>query len=66
MLSHDLLKDKNRCVDILITAGNYLKNAELSKKIKNVTKSLGDKDNWAEIVNNVGMELYNKIKGGEL
>lgn len=65
LLSHDLLKDRERCIEILRMAGNYLKDKELSDEIEDAMKDISEKEkNWSSIAETIGKGLENRIKGG--
>lgn len=65
LLSHDLLKDRKRCIEILRMAGNYLKDKKLSDEIENAIKDIIEKEkNWSSIAETIGRRLENIIKGG--
>ncbi|MEK6689967.1 MAG: hypothetical protein AAB257_05165 [Nitrospinota bacterium] len=63
LLSHDLLKDKERCIEILHTTGNYLKDKKLTKEIEDTTKDIEKEKDWSSIAHGIGKRLENKIKG---
>ena len=64
LLSHDLLKDRERCAVILNMAGNYLNESDISQEIKNAIEKINKEDNWATIASEIGKKLENRIKGG--
>lgn len=65
LLSHDLLKNKERCTEILSIAGDYLKNKKLSREIEEAVEEINGTEDWSPIANGVGKKLYNKIKEGD-
>lgn len=65
LLSHDLLKDRERCIEILRMAGNYLKDKELSCEIEDAMKDINEKEkDWSSIAAPIGKRLENRVKGG--
>lgn len=62
-LSHDLLKDRERCIEILHTTGNYLKDKKLSKEIEDAIKKIEKEKDWSSIADGISKKLENTIKG---
>jgi len=62
LLSHDLLKDRERCVEILTMSGDYLNDENLSKEIKDAEKKIKEEKDWSAVASDIGKKLENKIK----
>lgn len=62
LLSHDLLSDNERCVEILILAGDHLREKDLSKKIAAAINEIKTGADWSAIASKIGKEVENKIK----
>jgi hypothetical protein len=64
LLTHDLLKERERCIKILSMTGNYLRDKKLSKKIEEAIKEIREKEkNWSSIAETLGKRLEKRIKG---
>jgi len=63
LLSHDLLSEKERCVEILSLAGDYLKDKKLSKETEAAANKIKmESSDWPAIASRIGRELENRIK----
>ncbi|WKZ15478.1 MAG: hypothetical protein QY317_16410 [Candidatus Jettenia caeni] len=62
LLSHDLLKDKNRCIDILTLVEKFLDNKELSDDIRKATEKIKAEVKWNDITYEIGKRLEYKLK----
>lgn len=63
LLSHDLLSEKERCVEILSLAGDYLKDKKLSKEIEAAANKIKmESSDWPAIASKLGGKLENRIK----
>ena len=62
LLSHDLLSEKERCVQILSLISDYLKDKKLSKKIEAAINEIKIEPDWSAIASRIGRELENRIK----
>ena len=58
LLSHDLLKDRERCIEILLMACNYVKDKKLAKEARESIKVLREKEGiWHTIAFEIGKRL---------
>ena len=64
LLSHDLLSEKERCVEILSLVGDYLKDKKLSNEIEAAANKIKMESDWPAIASKIGEKLENRIKGG--
>jgi len=62
LLSHDLLSEKERCVEILSLVGGYLKDKKLSKEIEAAANKIKMESDWPAIASRIGREIENRIK----
>jgi len=63
LLSHDLLSEKERCVEILMLVSDYLKDKKLSKEIEAAANKIKmESSDWSAIASRIGRELENRIK----
>jgi hypothetical protein len=63
LLSHDLLSEKERCVEILSLVGDYLKDKKLSKEIEAAANKIKiESSDWPAIASKIGRKLENRIK----
>jgi hypothetical protein len=63
LLSHDLLSEKERCVEILMLVSDYLKDKKLSKEIEAAANKIKmESSDWPAIASRIGRELENRIK----
>lgn len=63
LLSHDLLKGKERCMDILHVVNDYLKDGKLSEEIEDaINKIKAKNESWSEAASLIGKKLEEKIK----
>jgi len=62
MLSHDLLKDRERCLEILTICADYLSDKDWSERIDDAKRRIEEKENWSAVASNIGEELENRIK----
>ena len=63
LLSHDLLSEKERCVQILSLISDYLKDKKLSKEIEAAANKIKmESSDWPAIASRIGRELENRIK----
>lgn len=64
LLSHDLLKDRVRCIEILEMASSFINGKELLAETKNkINKLKGNGLNWPSVASELGQKLMNIIKG---
>jgi hypothetical protein len=63
LLSHDLLSEKGRCVEILMLVSDYLKDKKLSKEIEAAANKIKvESSDWPAIASKIGGKLENRIK----
>ena len=63
LLSHDLLSEKERCVEILGLVSDYLKDKKLSKEIEAAANKIKmESSDWPAIASKIGRKLENRIK----
>ena len=62
LLSHDLLSEKERCLEILGLVSDYLKDKKLSKEIEAAADKIKMESDWPAIASKIGEKLENKIK----
>jgi len=62
LLSHDLLSEKERCVEILSLVGGYLKDKKLSKEIEAAANKIKMESDWPATASKIGEKLENRIK----
>ena len=62
LLSHDLLSEKERCVEILGLVSDYLKDKKLSKEIEAAANKIKMEFDWSAIASKIGRKLENRIK----
>jgi hypothetical protein len=63
LLSHDLLSEKERCIEILSLVGDYLKDKKLSKEIEAAANKIKmESSDWPAIASKIGEKLENRIK----
>jgi hypothetical protein len=62
LLRHDLLKDREKCLQILSMAKVYLNDRKLFLEIESATKTIRDEINWSAKASEIGNELQNKLK----
>ena len=63
LLSHDLLSEKERCVEILGLVSDYLKDKKLSKEIEAAANKIKmESSDWPAIASKIGGKLENRIK----
>lgn len=63
LLSHDLLSEKERCVEILGLVSDYLKDKKLCKEIEAAANKIKmESSDWPAIASKIGRELENRIK----
>ena len=63
LLGHDLLSEKERCVEILGLVSDYLKDKKLSKEIEAAANKIKmESSDWPAIASKIGRELENRIK----
>lgn len=63
LLSHDLLKGKERCMDILHIVDDYLKDGKLSEEIEDAINDIKAKnESWSEVASLIGKKLEDRIK----
>ncbi|MBC8359422.1 MAG: hypothetical protein H8E54_10835 [Candidatus Aminicenantes bacterium] len=62
LLSHDLLSEKEKCVEILGLVRDYLKDKKLSKEIEAAANKIKMQSDWPAIASKIGGKLENKIK----
>jgi len=62
LLSHDLLSEKERCVEILMLVSNYLKDRKISKEIEATINEIKTEPDWSAIASKIGGKLENRIK----
>ncbi len=62
LLSHDLLSEKERCVEILMLVSNYLKDKKISKEIEAAADKIKTEPDWSAIASRRGRKLENRIK----
>lgn len=63
LLSHDLLSEKERCVEILMLVSDYLKDKKLSREIEAATNKIKmESSDWPAIASKISRELENRIK----
>ena len=63
LLSHDLLSEKERCVEILGLVSDYLKDKKLCEEIEATANKIKmESSDWPAIASRIGRELENRIK----
>ena len=63
LLSHDLLSEKERCIEIVSLVGDYLKDKKLSKEIEAAANKIKmESSDWPAIASKIGGKLENRIK----
>jgi hypothetical protein len=62
LLSHDLLSEKERCIEILSLVGDYLKDKKLSEEIEASINEIKTDPDWSTIALRIGRKLENRIK----
>ncbi len=62
LLSHDLLKDRNRCIDILTLIEKFLDNEELSGDTREAIEKIKVEVRWDDIAYEIGKRLEYKLK----
>ena len=62
LLSHDLLSEKERCIEILGLVSDYLKDKKLSKEIEAAINEIKIDPDWSAIASKIGRKLENRIK----
>lgn len=63
LLSHDLLSEKERCVEILSLVSDYLKDKKLCEEIEAAANKIKmESSDWPAIASKIGIKLENRIK----
>jgi hypothetical protein len=57
-----LLSEKERCVEILSLAGDYLKDKKLCEEIEAAANKIKMESDWPAIASKIGKKLENRIK----
>lgn len=63
LLSHDLLKGRERCIEILNLVGNYLNDSEVAKEIQSAVRKIKADNNWTLIASEMGKRLEEILRG---